>query len=195
MEDKSVSVVSGIITAAIIGGLIWAFIRHTKLALLILLGLILVTVGIVVALAVYDKNRGFKTVGEKKLQERVEGLILRIRRSRRFSSSAKDALANSYCGQLMQLAEDLLSVIKNTPDSEQKTALITQRTDLLEDAVKKLEQLNLTTALMDAGQLQALSDDFQLTIEAMQEAESAVSGVPMPSKQAEETQQLYRSEQ
>ena len=111
MEDKSVSVVSGIITAAIIGGLIWAFIRHTKLALLILLGLILVTVGIVVALAVYDKNRGFKTVGEKKLQERVEGLILRIRRSRRFSSSAKDALANSYCGQLMQLAEDLLSVI------------------------------------------------------------------------------------
>ena len=64
-----------------------------------------------------------------------------------------------------------------------------------EDAVKKLEQLNLTTALMDAGQLQALSDDFQLTIEAMQEAESAVSGVPMPSKPAEETQQLYRSEQ
>ena len=195
MEDKSVSVVSGIITAAIIGGLIWAFIRHTKLALLILLGLILVTVGIVVALAVYDKKRGFKTVGEQKLQERVEGLILRIRRSRRFSSSAKDALANSYCGQLMQLAEGLLSVIKNTPDSEQKTALITQRTDLLEDAVKKLEQLNLTTALMDAGQLQALSDDFQLTIEAMQEAESAVSGVPMPSKPAEETQQLYRSEQ
>ena len=175
MEDKSVSVVSGIITAAIIGGLIWAFIRHTKLALLILLGLILVTVGIVVALAVYDKKRGFKTVGEQKLQERVEGLILRIRRSRRFSSSAKDALANSYCGQLMQLAEDLLSVIKNTPDSEQKTALITQRTDLLEDAVKKLEQLNLTTALMDAGQLQALSDDFQLTIEAMQEAESIIA--------------------
>ena len=195
-----VGIAAGIISAALIGGLIYALIRHTKLFLLILLGLVLLTAGIVIALACYEKyGRGFQTVGEKNLQKRLVELTIRIRRSRRFSRSNQDTMINGYCDQLMEIAGSLSKMIKDTPDSPQKQELVTQKLDELEHAVGELEHLNLTVAATASGQLPALEDDLRLVTDAIEEARAAVYGTePVSAAQtpeADSTEQFYSAEQ
>lgn len=176
MDNSSgVGVAAGIISAALLGGLIYALVKHTKLFLLLLLGLIVLCIGIVIALACYERyGRGFQSAGEKRLQKRMDALIIRIRRARRFSRSQQDAIVNGYCEQLLEPANALMKTLREMPDSAQKQTLLTQRIDALERAVSQLEQLNLSAAMTDAGQLQSLAEDVQISLDAMNEAREAV---------------------
>ena len=194
-----VGIAAGVISAALIGGLIYAFIKHTKLFLLILLGLILLTAGIVIALACYEKyGRGFQTVGEKNMLKRLEELTVRIRRSRRFSKSNQDAMVNGYCDQLMQISDSISKMIKDTPDSPQKQTIVSQKLDELAHAIGELEHLNLTVAGTGSGQIQVLEEDFRLMAEAMEDARKAVYGetsAAMQESAQENEDQFYSAQQ
>lgn len=190
-----VGIAAGIISAALLGGLVYALIRHTKLFLLILLGLILLAAGIVIALACYEKyGRGFQTVGEKDLQKRLDALIIRIRRSRRFSKSNRDVMVNGYCDQLMQIADSITRMIKDTPDSPQKQEIVTQKLNELEHAIAELEHLNLTIASASSEQIPALEEDFRLIASAIEDARATVYN-DAAALQQENNDQFFSAQQ
>lgn len=199
MDDLSgIRLAAGVISAALLGGIIYALLRHTKLFLLILLGLFVLCIGIVIALACYERyGRGFQSVGEKRLEKRLDALMIRIRRARRFSKDQRDAIVNGYCEQLLQPANALMKAIRSMPDSAQKQELLTRKIDELERAVMQLEQLNLTAAVMDAGQIQSLEEEFRLSLDAMTEAQAAVYGGEPSGGAAQnsEQDQFYSAQQ
>lgn len=146
------------VSASILGSIIWLFIKHTKICLLIFLSAVIIA-GVIVLIILISSSignyKGFSSstdaCRDRKMMHEIKQIRLRIKKNR--SHCMDDVLIQNDADKLLIIAKNLYVAVAKTPASKFKSTIISPEIQRLNRVVELLEQLNVMSAIIDAKHL------------------------------------------
>lgn len=171
--DETLDFIGITLTASLLGGIIWLFIKYTKICLLVLLFAV-IAVGIIMLIiflcSSFDLDDFRGVTGDERSKDRemksdIKKIKSRIKKNR--SHCIGDPLIQNDADKLLVIANNLYIAVSKTPASKHKSCFIIPEIQRLNSVVELLEELNVKSAITDASHLIDTRKDLENQIKAL----------------------------